>query len=279
MRSKLLFTAVILTACGQQHDNTLELQTKSVETREYALKVDNKRDVPYCGDDNDKQLVWVVETTEMLSCEKRIWVAIDLKGKDGLDGKNGSDGKDGLDGKDGQNGIDGVNGINGVNGQDGQQGLQGIQGIAGTNGANGIDAANINVLNPDGSILGSLIDIYVLNNEYYVLTPNGLRLQYDQGTGALHNVYMLFSGANCTGTSRILIENGVFGNVFVDGRNNTTIYKTTGKNLGTFVYQSRIPKSNGCQNTGGSVAKTYAYEQVTLLNYPLTNTELDNGIN
>lgn len=293
MKSKILFTAVITASCGQQQaqpetlksDNQSTIQDNSVETREYALKVDNKRDVPDCGDDNSKQLVWVVETSEMLTCEKRTWVAIDLKGKAGRDGKDGANGKDGKDGQDGVDGQNGIQGEQGIAGQDGQQGIQGIQGQQGQQGqqgvagANGTDAATVNVLNPDGSILGRLIDIYVVNNEYYVLTPDGLRLQYEHATGVLRNVYMLFSGANCTGTARIMIENGVFGNVFIDGRDNTTLYKTTGKNLGTFNYASRLPKTTGCQNSSGSSLRSHAYEQITLSNYPLTNTEIDNGTN
>lgn len=278
MRSKLLFTAAILTACGQQpetvkQDNVSELQTNSVEPREFAMKVDNKRDLFDCTDDNDKQLVWVVDTAEMLTCDAHKWAVIDLKGKDG------SQGRDGKDGVQGQAGTAGINGVDGIAGQDGVNGQQGISGVNGINGTNGTDAANINVLNPDGSILGSLIDIYVSNNEYYVLTPTGLRLQYEQSTGVLRNVYLVFSGLNCTGTARIMIENGVFGNVFVDGRDNATIYKTTGHNLGTFVYASRLPKSTTCQNASGSILRSHAYEQVTLSNYPLTNTEIDNGTN
>jgi hypothetical protein len=278
MRSKLLFISVITVSCGQQQaqpetlksDNQQTTQDNYLETREYALKVDNKRDVPSCNDDNAKQLVYVVETAEMLTCEKHNWVAIDLQGKPGADGKAGRDGKDG---QDGQQGIAGRDGIDGLAGQDGSNG---IDGVAGTN---GVDAANINVLNPDGSVLGSLIDIYVVNNEYYVLTPTGLRLQYEHSTGALRNVYLVFSGLNCAGTARIMIENGVFGNVFVDGRDNATIYKTTGHNLGTFAYQSRIPKATTCQNASGSILRSHAYEQVTLSNYPLTNTEIENGTN
>lgn len=290
MKNKILFTAVILVACGREQiqqeivksDNQPTIQTNSVETREYALKVDNKLDVPDCSDDNAKQLVYVVETAEMLTCEKRNWVVIDLKGKPGHDGKDGTNGRDGVAGQDGSNGIDGINGIDGQDGIDGQQGIAGTNGVNGTNGTNGIngidgtDAANINVLNPDGSVLGSLVDIYVLNNEYYVLTPSGLRLQYEQSTGSLRNVYLVFSGANCTGTARIAMENGVFGNVFVDGRDNTTLYKTTGQNLGTFAYASRLPKSTNCQNTSGSALRTYAYEQVTLSRYPLVNSEIEN---
>lgn len=261
MRSKLLFTTVILTACGQKPDNIAELQTNSVETREYALKVDNKRDVPDCTDDNAKQLVYVVETAEMLSCEKRTWVAIDIKGKDG---------KDGLDG---QQGIAGRDGVDGVDGQDG------VAGTNGTNGTNGVDAANINVLNPDGSILGALININYSTNEYYVLATNGLRYQFDPTSGHFPNAYRVFSGANCTGTSRIVITNGQFGNVFVDGTNDTVTYKTTSQNLGTWNYASRIPGATNCQNTSGSALRTYTYEQTTLPRYPLTNTEIQNGTN
>lgn len=279
MKTKLLFTAVILTACGQPPVENVKQDNVSESQTNYALKVDNKRDLFECTDEHDKQLVYVVDTAEMLTCDKRTWVAIDLQGKDGKDGANGKDGKDGQDGVDGQNGIQGEQGIAG---QDGQQGIQGIQGQQGQQGqqgvagANGTDAATVNVLNPDGSILGRLIDIYVVNNEYYVLTPDGLRLQYEHATGVLRNVYMLFSGANCTGTARIMIENGLFGNVFIDGRDNTTIYKTTGKNLGTFNYASRLPKTTGCQNSSGSALRSHAFEQVTGMTYPIINTEIEN---
>lgn len=282
MRSKLLFTVVILTACGKQpaeivkQGNVSELQTNSMETREYALKVDNKRDLFDCTDEHDKQLVYVVETAEMLTCDKRTWVAIDLKGKAGRDGKDGQDGQQGIAGRDG---VDGVAGQDGVDGQDGQQGIQGIQGQQGIAGTNGIDAANINVINPDGSILGALININYSTNEYYILATNGLRYQFDPTSGHFPNAYRVFSGANCTGTSRIVITNGQFGNVFVDGTNDTVTYKTTSQNLGTWNYASRIPGATNCQNTAGSALRTYTYEQTTLPRYPLTNTEIDNGTN
>lgn len=264
MRSKLLFTAIIIIACGREpaaQETVLSRQANSVETSEYALKVDNRRDVPACGADNHKQLVWVVETAEMLTCESSIWVAIDLRGKDGLQGKQG------------EQGIAGRDGIDGAAGQDGSNGIDGQDGLAGTDGT---DAANINVLNPDGSILGSLVSVNYSTNEYYVVTDDNLRLQYEHTTGTLKNVYLLFSGLNCTGEMRVMIENGVFGNVFIDGRDNTTTYHATGRNLGTFNYLSRVPKANSCQNTSGDALRSHAAEIITLGYYPVLGTEIQN---
>lgn len=276
---KLLIIMIFVLGCGQEEqagietqqiDNTPEVQNKIMEPREYALKIDNKRDLFDCTDENDKQLVYVVDTSEMLTCDEHKWAAIDLKGKDGSQGR---DGKDGAQGQTGASGIDGQNGTNGI---DGLGGVAGANGVNGVDGQDGQDAATVNVIKSDGSILGRLIDIYVSNNEYYVLTPAGIRLQYEHSTGVLRNVYLVFAGANCTGEARIMIENGVFGNVFVDGRDNTTLYKTTGQNLGTFVYQSRIPKSNGCQNASGSALRSHAYEQINGMTYPIINTEIEN---
>ena len=95
-------------------------------------------------------------------------------------------------------------------------------------------------------------------------------------TPLLRNVYLVFAGPDCTGESRIMIENGLFGNVFIDARDETTIHKATSRNLGSFAYQSRVPKANSCQNATGNALRSHAYEQIELEYYPILNTEIEN---
>lgn len=68
----------------------------------YSQLVDTLADLPVCDDTHERQLVYVVETSEFEACSKTVWTIVDIKGKDGANGKDGSNGKDGAAGKDGQ---------------------------------------------------------------------------------------------------------------------------------------------------------------------------------
>ncbi len=79
----------------------------------YSQLVDSIADLPKCDDAHERQLIYVVETSEFKACSKAQWNTVNLKGKDGTDGKIGTDGKNGAigaSGKDGKNGVDGQDG-------------------------------------------------------------------------------------------------------------------------------------------------------------------------
>ena len=164
------------------------------------------------------------------------------KGEKGDKGDKGEQGIAGQDGLDGTNGIDGINGTNGVDGADGE------------------DAHALVLINMAGDEIGQVYWLNASNGDYWVVTDDGARLEVDQTEGWFPNAYLLYAGPNCTGERRVAITNGVFANVFIDGRDNTTLVKAIGPNLGSFTYQSRVPFSNSCQNTAGTSLVSNASE-------------------
>ncbi len=120
----LVITLILCTACGSQSESDTAPAVESnsekskAPSKEYAIVVDNK--LPFCDDTSLDALVYQKSTSTFFRCEDRIWVRIDLSGKDGKDGVNGKDGLNGQDGEKGASGIAGSNGVDGINGQDGE---------------------------------------------------------------------------------------------------------------------------------------------------------------
>lgn len=96
-------------------EETKEIASKDNSDRTYSQLIEREADLPECDSAHERQLVYVVETSQFKSCSKAEWKVVDIKGKNG---SNGKDGKDGTNGKDGQSGTDGVTGKDGqvVNG-------------------------------------------------------------------------------------------------------------------------------------------------------------------
>jgi len=226
-----------------------KMDTKVISDRQLSLALKSKSELPECGTDNENQLVYVKDTKEFFSCELGTWATIEMP--------ETKDGTSGVDGKDGTNGQDGIAGTNGLNGEAGQ------------------DALTVNALNPDGSILGRFLGLNTATNEYYVIDGKN-RYQITKSSGALPNAYLVFAGLDCTGESRLVMQNGMFSNVFIDGRDNTTAWKMKGQNLGSFTRLSRIPAANSCQNESGLSTNSYQYEQIILPRYPLTGVDIKN---
>lgn len=208
-------------------------------------------------------------------------------GTDGKDGKNGAKGlagstgaagTNGTDGLDGTDGIDGAHGATGSQGAVGATGAQGTAGVQGATGAQGIAGTagghDINVLDGSNALIGQLW--YVTSDEHLWVANGSMRFEIASPAGTFPNAYLVFSGASCTGTARLVLLNGLFANVFVDARDGSLI-GATGHNLGAFTYQSRVPQGNSCQNTSGSVTLSYATSVPALgFTYPIANPQMDN---
>jgi hypothetical protein len=116
---------LVLTGCGVQENNS---EADAGKSGRYALTVDTPADRPPCTQAEERQLIYVIETSQFEVCAPGGWEVIDIAGKDG---------------KQGQVGSRGGSGPKGDAGQDGVAGPAGAIGPAGPAGAPGADAPNI----------------------------------------------------------------------------------------------------------------------------------------
>lgn len=182
------------------------------------------------------------------------------KGDKGEKGEKGDKGETGS-GKDGSTGTKGTNGTNGV---------------AGTNGTNGTSSQVFDVFDSSGIKFGELYGVNWSSNLYYVVDSANDRFEVDQTNGTFPYAYIVYSGLNCTGTKRLLLQNGKFANVYVDGTDSTLV-RMAGQNLGAFNYQSRVPAGTSCQNASGSTTNSYASQTYApSFTYPLGRLDIEN---
>jgi hypothetical protein len=202
-------------------------------------------------------------------------------GKEGQKGEAGEQGTQGEAGKAGETGAQGFAGQDGKDGNDGTDGLngtQGVQGIAGSQGIPGEPGESSHKLILTDMANRNLGEVYYLNDftGYYWVVRGNMRFEIEATGGTFPNAYLAFSGANCTGEKRVVIINGKFANVFVDGRNGTPV-KASGANLGSFPFQSRVSGTNSCSNEVGSTLVSYiATVPVLAFPYPLGRVYIEN---
>lgn len=109
----LFLTAMFLSACAPQKEETLQMQVADGYIQYY----------------NGQEWKNLIEVEELRGPQ----------GPAGEDGINGTDGENGKDGRSGKDGMDGVPGLNGTDGKDGVDGKNGADGQDGQNGADGKD--------------------------------------------------------------------------------------------------------------------------------------------
>ena len=94
---KKLILSMLLVGCGVQEQATKNLtqteETKTVTESPKAVNPPMARTVsgekPACSPENENQLIYSVDDQGFFTCSKNDWVAIDIKGKDGVNGKDG----------------------------------------------------------------------------------------------------------------------------------------------------------------------------------------------
>lgn len=181
----------------------------------------------------------------------------------------------------GSQGSKGDKGEKGDKGDKGDTGVatQGAAGTAGADGVDGIDGASaslVDAFDSSGVKFGQLYGVNWSSNLYYVVNSNNDRFEVDQTNGTFPYAYIVYAGANCTGEKRLLLTNGKFANVYVDGRDSSLV-RMTGQNLGAFNYQSRVPSATNCQNAVGSTTNSYASGNYTgISTYPLGRIDIEN---
>lgn len=175
-------------------------------------------------------------------------------------------------GEKGDKGEKGEKGDKGDKGT-GETGTQGVQGTAGTNGTS---AQVFDVYDQTGAKFGELYSVNWTSNLYLVVNSVNDRFEVDQTNGTFPYAYIVYSGLNCTGTKRLLLQNGKFANVYLDGTDSTLV-RMSGQNLGVFNYQSRVPAATSCQNASGSTTNSYAASTYTMsFTYPLGRLDIEN---
>lgn len=202
-------------------------------------------------------------------------------GEKGERGEKGEKGDKGDTGETGAQGAIGATGAQGIQGQTGSQGTPGINGTDGEDGANGQDgtdgedAHKLTLIDMSDNVIGQVYYLSPTTNDFWVVS-GASRMEIDQTEGTFPNAYLVFSGADCTGTKRLVITNGTWANTFVDARN-TTLVQATGKNLGTFNYASRVAQTSSCANTSGSTLVSYATQVPSLpFTYPVGRVYIAN---
>jgi hypothetical protein len=88
---------LFLLSCGTESQDqgaiVEEAQDKKADTEEteapISIAVVFKADLPECSEAKEAMLAYVKSEDAFYSCESNVWVALDIKGKDGKDGANG----------------------------------------------------------------------------------------------------------------------------------------------------------------------------------------------
>lgn len=196
------------------------------------------------------------------------------QGTAGVDGTAGTQGEQGETGAQGIQGVAGADGIDGAAGADGAQGVAGADGAAGAAGADGTDAQTLRLVS-GSTYIGDVYSLDKTTNDYWTVR-GAMRMEIDRTDGTFPYAFLVFSGAGCTGTSRLMIPNGYFANTYVKGSTGIVV-QATGANLGSFSYASRMAQSTNCVDTSGSVSISWAYTMPTLaFTYPVVSPEIEN---
>jgi|GEM_PF-2688135 len=273
---------------GEQSSEVSEAEKESEaavtdlkQPRILSLFANSLASLPDCGASRHEQLAYVLESRDFFVCSLTGWVATNIKGPAGEVGAIGATGSTGIAGTDGQVGPTGPTGPKGPSGDTGPQGPQGPQGSAGQNGADGVDVPAINVLVPDGTVLGRSMGINSAENLFYVVATDGKRFEVDQTSGLVKSNYsnatIHFAGAGCTGTVRMMPPTGSMANVVNDVRGSSNqLWAMTGSNLGSFSYQSKVSGSS-CVNGAGTLTISFAASQYTAPKpHPFGRLDLEN---
>ncbi|WP_147307691.1 collagen-like protein [Wenzhouxiangella sediminis] len=174
-------------------------------------------------------------------------------------------------------GPQGVQGDTGPAGAQGPTGPQGPTGAAGPTGPTGPSGRNFDVL-----INGTSIDDASQDLAYIGYTGDGLAFltntnyQFEIIDGALKEAYLLYSGANCTGTVRVYADAG-FGGVALPGEifqaSGTVYYVDDAAATPDFAYASYFDYVNGaCNNSAGNdPAAVYAPNNATETGYSIAD--------
>lgn len=201
------------------------------------------------------------EPAQQLASESPVTVQNGSKGERGEKGEKGDRGEKGETGA-ATAGIDGSKGSDGSDGQDG------------SDGTDGVDAQQLELLDENGVFIGFYKNLDVTTNDYWAV--DGTTRYQIKSNGYFNNAYIVYTGLNCTGEKRLMFNNGIFGNVFMDARDNSII-KAIGSNVKNFAYQSRVPAGNACQNTAGVAPNSFASEDHALnFTYPTTRLFIKN---
>lgn len=218
--------------------------------------------LPKCNGDIEGVTYYVADDDRFMSCLAAEWKVIDLRGSDGEAGKDG---------------VNGAKGEKGEKGEKGDTGSAGAVGATGSQGVAGVDGVSAHTLKlvSGATTIGDVYSIDKSTNDYWVVSGD-MRLEIDRADGTFPYAYLVFSGLGCTGTSRMVITNGYFANVYVKGSTGIVV-KATGANLGSFTYASRMPQSTNCQDVSSSVSTSWAYSTPTLgFTYPVVSPEIQN---
>lgn len=114
-------------ACGtSQSDTTTSVAQNNPS--DYPLALAAEADLPPCDAAWEGRLVYLKQLQEFRLCTANAWLAISLRGPQGMPGPAG------LPGMPGSAGIDGRNGLDGINGQKGEDGAKGKDGVDGKDG-------------------------------------------------------------------------------------------------------------------------------------------------
>lgn len=174
-------------------------------------------------------------------------------------------------GADGQDGKDGV-GLPGKDGSDGAQGVAGADGAPGTDGEDAAALPGFQVVDGVGAVVGALAWVNPANSDYWVVKGD-MRLQFSRTVGHFPYAYTFCSAADCTGTCKLAITNGVWANVFEIYETGAAVRATGRAQAASFAYASRRMGSS-CANTPGSTTGLYDMAAPILgFAYPIVGAE------
>lgn len=245
----IIIIALFLVNCGSDNDNKNQETQKKI----YSLATTQKN-LPLCGTENDKQLVYLEDKKEFLNCSNGSWNPIEIGKKTiaeevsaGAECKNGgikiTTGEEVqfvCNGEDGQEGQQGIAGNDGSNGKDGDGLEVSEQWVFSSNTYVGSPSVSNEALNLDVFI--SNVQVTVMNNGHYFAEISGFidDINLDQTSEFSHSMWLTGNDLTAMQTETRKIR----------PYNNMTIGYIFQKAAGSFVLDTTVDVDADYSNNG-----------------------------